>query len=65
MGQNCHPAAGALGRLPARPARTGWGARFIPDESLGKPMEYIWQTDLTFTLSLRWADSLSLRSRKS
>jgi hypothetical protein len=40
------------------------GRQIVLDVSPGKPMEYIWQAELTLTLSLRWADGVSLRSRK-
>jgi hypothetical protein len=65
MGQNRYPAAGALGPVTGHARLDGMRRRVILDESPGKPMECIWQTDLTLTLSLRWADSLSLRSGKS
>jgi|HubBroStandDraft_2_1064218.scaffolds.fasta_scaffold38343_4 hypothetical protein len=64
MGQNRYPAAGAL-RPVTDDARLGWmGRQIVLDVSPGKPMEYIWQAELTLTLSLRWADGVSLRSRK-
>ena len=64
MGQNCQPAAGALGPVAGHARLGGMGVRSVLDESPGKAMEYVWQTDLTLTLPLRWAGSLSLRSRK-
>ena len=65
MGQNRDPAAGALGPVTGHACLGGMGPPVILDESPGKPMEYIWRTELTLTLSLRRPDSLSLRSRKS